>query len=113
MCEIADQQLINRDGKPFALLLSMTTSTLTLSKLIDDRRSRMVGLALAGVLALVSVGFLVAARNVGSRLPPSATRAVLPERAYDLPIVRSLPRPQTNRNRIIDMLPASSTVARR
>ena len=91
----------------------MTTSTLTLSKLIDDRRYRMVGLALAGVLALVSIGFFVAARNVGSRLPPSATRAVLPERAYDLPIVRYLPRPQTNRNRIIDMLPASSTVARR
>lgn len=84
----------------------------TLAAILDDRRTRIIGLGLAALMAMVSLGFFVASKRVGSRLPPSAMREVLPERPYDLPIVRALPR-QQNRNRIIDLLPANSTIARR
>jgi len=72
-------------GNILALLMFMN-----LDALIENRGVRILGLMLATLVALVSIGFLVASKNISSRSHPDI--AVLPEQPYNLPIVRLMPK---------------------
>ncbi len=85
--------------------VAMTALSVALESAVADRRFRIAGALLAGLMLVVSAGFLAASKST-TELPAAATR-VLPDVAYKIPIVRSLPEPQPRLSRAASSVSAS------
>ncbi|GMU59076.1 MAG: hypothetical protein AMXMBFR34_08390 [Myxococcaceae bacterium] len=78
-----------------------------LEKLIDDRRARIAGAILGGIVLLVAVGFLMASKSEYKK-SAAALAAHLPAQALSIPIMRSLPEPQPRKGTVVERLSAPS-----
>ncbi|MCC6334394.1 MAG: hypothetical protein IT380_10455 [Myxococcales bacterium] len=82
-----------------------------LEKVIDDRRARIAGSVVGGLVLLIAVGFLMASK-AEYRKSAAALAAHLPAQALSIPIMRSLPEPQPRKGQVVERLAAPVKAAK-
>lgn len=72
---------------------------------MDDKRVRVVGIALSALILAISMGLLVAAK---SPMRPIVTGKVLPDAPVNVPMLRSMPYPDMRVYELRALLPAAT-----
>lgn len=87
--------------------LSVDQLSAHLEKLVADRRARIAGAIVGGVVLITSMGLVIASKSGTRRLTTMASH--LPAQPLNIPILRRLPEPQPMKAR----QPARIVTARR
>jgi hypothetical protein len=83
----------------------MDTFAQRFEAMMDDKRVRVVGIALSALVLAISMGLLVAAK---SPMKPIVTGKVLPDAPVNVPLLRSMPYPDLRASELRALLPAAT-----